>query len=71
MNKLLSVFVKIEGETIGAETLAQHLSMTERSARRLLGTLVQHGMATETGEEYRGAGRPRKVYRVDVAKIKA
>lgn len=71
LNKLLSVFVKIEGETIGAETLAQHLSMTERSARRLLGTLVQHGMATETGEEYRGAGRPRKVYRVDVAKIKA
>jgi hypothetical protein len=71
LNKLLSVFTKIEGETIGAETLAQHLSMTERSARRLLGTLVQHGMALETGEEYRGAGRPRKMYRVDVKKIMA
>jgi hypothetical protein len=71
LNKLLSVFSKIEGETIGAETLAQHLSMTERSARRLLGTLVQHGMAVETGEEYRGSGRPRKVYRVDVTKILA
>ena len=71
LNKLLSVFAKIEGEAIGAETLAQHLSMTERSARRLLGTLVQHGMALETGEEYRGAGRPRKMYRVDVKKIMA
>ena len=71
LNKLIAVFAKIEGGAIGAEVLAQHLSMTERSARRLLGTLVRHGMASETGEEYRGTGRPRKMYRIEVQKIKA
>jgi len=69
LNRLISVFAKIDGETLGAETLARHLSMTERNARRLLGTLSAHGMAVEAGEEYRGAGRPRKMYRIDVQKI--
>ena len=69
LNRLLSVFAKIEGEVLGAETLAQHLSMTERNARRLLATLTAQGMAVETGEEHHGAGRPRKMYRIDVQKI--
>lgn len=69
LNRLISVFSKIDGEILGAETLARHLSMTERNARRLLHTLTDHGMAVENGEEYRGAGRPRKMYRIDVRKI--
>ena len=69
LNRLISVFAKIDGEILGAETLAQYLSMTERNARRLLGTLAANGMAVETGEEYRGAGRPRKMYRIVLKKI--
>lgn len=69
LNRLISVFSKVDGETLGAETLARHLSMTERNARRLLGTLAVHGMAAETGEESRGAGRPRKMFRIDLQKL--
>ncbi len=70
LNRLLSVFVKIDGETMGAETLAQCLSMTERNARRLLGNLTANGMAQEVGEEARGAGRPRKMFRIDLSKLR-
>ena len=69
LNRLISVFAIIDGEILGAETLAQHLSMTERNARRLLGKLTIQGLASETGEEYRGSGRPRKMYRIDMQKI--
>ncbi len=69
LNRLLSVFNKIDGATIGAESLAQYLSMTERNARRLLGNLVSKGMAVESGEETRGAGRPRKMYRIDLSQL--
>lgn len=70
LNRLLSVFTKIDGETMGAETLAQYLSMTERNARRLLANLAANGLAWEVGEEARGAGRPRKMYRIDLEKIR-
>jgi len=69
LNRLLSVYAKIDGELLGAETLASYLSMTERNARRLLGNLAEHGMAVEVGEESHGAGRPRKMFRIDVQKI--
>jgi len=69
LNRLLSVYAKIDGEILGAETLASYLSMTERNARRLLARLAEHGMAVEAGEECRGAGRPRKMFRIDVQKI--
>jgi predicted ArsR family transcriptional regulator len=70
LNRLLSVFAKIDGETMGAETLAQYLSMTERNARRLLANLSENGMARQVGEEAHGAGRPRKRYRIDLSKIR-
>ncbi len=69
LNRLLSVYAKIDGEILGAETLASYLSMTERNARRLLARLAEHGMAVEAGEESHGAGRPRKMFRIDVQKI--
>ncbi len=71
LNRLLSVFHKLDGATVGAETLAQYLSMTERNARRLLGNLAANGMAVESGEETSGAGRPRKMYRIDLTKLRA
>ena len=70
MNRLLSVFNKIDGATIGAESLAQYLSMTERNARRLLGNLAAKGLAVESGEEAHGAGRPRKMYRIDLSRLR-
>ena len=70
LNRLLSVFAKIDGATLGAETLAKYLSMTERNARRLLGNLSEQGMAVEIALETPGAGRPRKIYRLDLAKIR-
>ena len=71
LNRLLSVFHKLDGATIGAESLAQYLSMTERNARRLLANLAANGMALESGEETHGAGRPRKMYRIDLGKLRA
>lgn len=71
LNRLFSVFNKIDGATIGAESLAQYLSMTERNARRLLGNLAAHGMAVESAEEALGAGRPRKMYRIDLSKLRS
>ena len=70
LNRLLSVFNKIDGATIGAESLAQYLSMTERNARRLLGNLAAKGLAVESGEEAHGAGRPRKMYRIDLSRLR-
>lgn len=69
LNRLMSVFIRIDGETLGAETLAQYLSMTQRNARRLLNAMETQGIATLTGEEYRGAGRPRKLYRINMQKV--
>lgn len=71
LNRLLSVFNKLDGATIGAESLAQYLSMTERNARRLLANLSANGMAVEIGEEAHGAGRPRKMYQIDLSKLRA
>lgn len=69
INRLMSVFAQLDGETIGAETLAQYLSMTERNARRLLHSMETQGLAVATGEEYRGAGRPRKMFRINMQKM--
>jgi hypothetical protein len=69
LNRLLSVFIQLDGETIGAETLAKYLSMTERNARRLLHSMENHEYAVATGEEYRGAGRPRKMFRINMQKM--
>ena len=70
LNRLFSVFAKIDGATLGAETLAKYLSMTERNARRIMGNLVEQGLAFEIMQENSGSGRPRKIYRLDFAKIR-
>ncbi|MBU2703584.1 putative transcriptional regulator [Sporomusaceae bacterium BoRhaA] len=69
MNRLLASLDKLDTETIGADELATPLSITPRSARRLLGILVEHGLAEVSHEEALYKGRPRKIYRLLVDKI--
>lgn len=64
VNKLLAVIDKLAKETIGADDLAMYLAITPRSARRLLATLVDQGLAEVAGEEMLVKGRPRKLYKI-------
>lgn len=64
VNKLLAAINKLAKETITADDLAIYLAITPRSARRLLSTLVDQGLAEVTGEEMLAKGRPRKLYKV-------
>jgi hypothetical protein len=69
MNKLIAVFTKLDGKAANADEFALYLNITTRSARRLLGTLVDHGFAELVGEEGGGKGRPRKLYQVSVKQL--
>lgn len=64
VNKLLAVIDKLAKDTIGADDLAMYLAITPRSARRLLATLVDQGLAEVVGEEMLVKGRPRKLYKI-------
>lgn len=64
VNKLLAAINKLAKETITADDLAVYLAITPRSARRLLSTLVDQGLAEVAGEEMLAKGRPRKLYRM-------
>jgi len=64
LNRLMSSFTKLDGEVFGADVLAKQLSITPRSVNRLLGALVGKGAAEVVGEEAKGAGRPRRLYRI-------
>ena len=64
MNRLLASLDKLAAETIGADELAIPLSITPRSARRLLGALVDQGFAEASHEEALYKGRPRKIYKL-------
>ena len=69
MNRLLASLDKINSETIGADELAIPLSITPRSARRLLGILVKNGLAQVSHEETLYKGRPRNIYKLLVDKL--
>jgi predicted transcriptional regulator len=64
INKLMAVCQKLDGQVITADILARYLSVTPRSARRLLASLLAHGLASVAGEEAAGSGRPRKLYEI-------
>ena len=64
VNKLLAAINKLAKDTVGADDLAMYLAITPRSARRLLSTLVDQGLAEVAGEEMLAKGRPRKMYKV-------
>jgi predicted transcriptional regulator len=64
VNRLLASLHKIDMEAVGAEELANHLSLTTRSARRLLTVLVNHNLAVVSRQEALHKGRPRNLYRL-------
>jgi len=64
VNKLLAAITKLDKETVAADDLAMYLAITPRSARRLLSTLVDQGLAQVAGEEMLAKGRPRNLYKV-------
>lgn len=64
INRLLASLNKMDIEAIGAEELATHLSLTTRSARRLLGVLVDNNLAVVSRQEALHKGRPRNLYRL-------
>lgn len=64
VNKLLAAVNKLAKDAIAADDLAMYLAITPRSARRLLSTLVDQGLAQVAGAEMLGKGRPRKLYKV-------
>jgi hypothetical protein len=63
-NKLLAALDKLDKEAISADDLALYLEITPRSARRLLTTLADQGIAESAGDEMVIKGRPRKLYKV-------
>ncbi len=69
INRLLASLDKLDMVTLGADELAIPLAITPRSARRLLGILVDHGLAEVSHEEALYKGRPRKIYKLLVDKI--
>lgn len=66
VNRLLAVIDKLDKDTIGAEELAVYLTITARSARRILTIMVANGLAELAGEEMLAKGRPRKLYKINV-----
>ncbi len=70
VNKLYAALKKINKENIRADELAVYLAITPRSARRLLGSMVEKGLAIVTGEEVAGVGRPGKLYKILVKNFK-
>ncbi|VBB04987.1 Hypothetical protein LUCI_0193 [Lucifera butyrica] len=68
-NRLLATMDKLGTDVIGADELAMSLSITPRSARRLLGTLVEQELAQVSHEETLYKGRPRKLYKLLIKEI--
>ena len=64
LNRLLAVKEQIGSREIKADELGLYLSLTARSARRLLSLLIEKGLAEVVAEETCGKGRPSKVYRL-------
>lgn len=57
---------KKHGSRVTAQDVAYYLQMTDRSARRILSLLEDHGYSVIVGEESEGKGRPKKVYELRI-----
>lgn len=67
LNKLKSSLKKLSSDKLNANELAKYMQIPPRSARRILTTLEQHGLAQVVAEEKpHTRGRPRKVYRINL-----
>lgn len=69
INKLLATIDKLDRDNFIADDLAMYLKITGRSARRMLANLVEKGFARVVGEELVGKGRPRRLYKLNIAEL--
>lgn len=71
VNRLLAVWDKLACDSVRADDMAFYLSITTRSARRILAMMVQEQLACVVGEEVLVKGRPRKLYQISLNKLAA
>lgn len=69
LNRLIAAFQNLE-DSFDAEQLAFQLSISMRSAHRLLSTLQENGIVTVVGNESSFTGRPKKIYSLVSENIK-
>jgi hypothetical protein len=69
VNRLLAVIDKLDCDSVRADDLAFYLSITTRSARRILAVMVQEQLALVVGTEVLVKGRPRKLYQISLDKL--
>lgn len=70
--RLMNAVGQLGDEPITAQQLAHAYGVQARSARRLLASLTDAGLAEEVGlRAHPGAGRPQTVYRVNLAAVTA
>ncbi|GAA4866543.1 hypothetical protein GCM10023310_52750 [Paenibacillus vulneris] len=64
-NKIEALVQRMGWDGFTTASLASHLSMTIRNAQRIMGSLVEYGLAEVGGEELHSVrGRPSKIYRL-------
>jgi len=63
LDRLAAFIEETAAATVGIEEVASYLEITSRSARRIMSTLRNMGLAHYCGDEASGRGRPRKTYR--------
>jgi len=71
VNRLFAAIGKLDGQVFSADDVALYLSMTARSARRLLAGLVNLRLASVASEEVVAKGRPRKLYEIRTKELVA
>ena len=69
VNRLLAVIDKLACDSVRADDLAFYLSITTRSARRILAVMVQEQLALVVGTEVLVKGRPRKLYQISLEQL--
>jgi hypothetical protein len=70
LHRLASVLATFATGQIGARDLALAYGVSTRTARRILTSLQEQGIAAQSGSgQGPGAGRPQKLYRVDMRKL--
>jgi hypothetical protein len=70
LHRLAAVLANFDTEQIGARDLAIAYGVSTRTARRVLTSLQEQGIAVQSGSgQGPGAGRPQKLYRVDMRKL--
>ena len=70
IGKILAVINETNSNEVSAETLAQYMGITIRSANRILNNLLTHNFATtlEVKDDTK-RGRPKKIYKIEFDKF--